>query len=301
MTGEMRASAQRAAGLIARADALIVTAGAGMGIDSGLPDFRGPEGFWGAYPALGRARIRFEDIANPQAFEDDPYLAWGFYGHRLNLYRATEPHAGFGILRDIADGLPHGAFVFTSNVDGQFQKAGFPPSRVVECHGSIHHLQCLRGCGAGILPADGVAVEVDAESCRARKPFPACPGCRGLARPNILMFGDMGWDDARTAAQHATLSTWLDGVKGPLVVVELGAGTNVPTVRMFSDRAGRGAGRTLVRVNPREPQLGWGFEPASPGSLEELLAGSRHAGRPRGVSLPLGALEAIREIDARRA
>lgn len=290
-----------AARAVDAAEAILVTAGAGMGVDSGLPDFRGPEGFWRAYPAFRELGLRFEQLANPEWFFEDPALAWGFYGHRLNLYRETVPHEGFATLLRWGAEKPHGVFAFTSNVDGQFQKAGFPPSRVVECHGSIHHLQCLRSCGAGILPADGVAVEVDAESCRARKPFPACPGCRGLARPNILMFGDMGWDDARTAAQHATLSTWLDGVKGPLVVVELGAGTNVPTVRMFSERAGRGAGRTLVRVNPREPQLGWGFEPASPGSLEELLAGSRHAGRPQGISLPLGALEAIREVDARRA
>src|SRR5690606_8161485 len=49
-----------AAQLLAQADGLLITAGAGMGIDSGLPDFRGSEGFWNAYPALGRARIQFE-------------------------------------------------------------------------------------------------------------------------------------------------------------------------------------------------------------------------------------------------
>ena len=48
---------QRAAALVASADALLVCAGAGMGVDSGLPDFRGDEGFWRAYPALGRARL----------------------------------------------------------------------------------------------------------------------------------------------------------------------------------------------------------------------------------------------------
>lgn len=290
-----------AAHAIDSAEAILVTAGAGMGVDSGLPDFRGPEGFWRAYPAFRELGLRFEQLANPEWFFDDPALAWGFYGHRLNLYRETVPHEGFATLLRWGAGKPHGVFAFTSNVDGQFQKAGFPPSRVVECHGSIHHLQCLRSCGAAIRRADGVAVEVDAETCRARPPFPACHACGGLARPNILMFGDMGWDDSRTDGQHANTRRWLETAKGPLVVLELGAGTNVPTVRFFSERAARAAGRTLVRVNPREPQLGPGFEPASPGSLEELLATSRHAGRPRGISLPLGALEAIREIDSRRA
>jgi NAD-dependent SIR2 family protein deacetylase len=283
------------------AEALVITAGAGMGVDSGLPDFRGPEGFWRAYPAFRELGLRFEQLANPEWFFDDPALAWGFYGHRLNLYRSTVPHEGFATLLRWAAEKPYGAFVFTSNVDGQFQKAGFPPDRVVECHGSIHYLQCLRGCGEPIRPAQGVVVDVDEATFRARKPFPACPGCRGLARPNILMFGDMGWDDSRTDAQNASLRTWLDPLKGRLVVLEFGAGSNVPTVRMFSERAARGPRRTLIRVNPREPQLGWGFEAAVPGSLEELLSGSSHPGRPEGISLPLGALEAIRAIDARRA
>lgn len=103
--------------LIYNADALLITAGAGMGVDSGLPDFRGAIGFWEAYPALGRANIRFEDIACPQAFIEHPEVAWGFYGHRLNLYRATPPSSSFQFLLDMAETMPYGAFVFTSNVD----------------------------------------------------------------------------------------------------------------------------------------------------------------------------------------
>ena len=64
-----------AATLIADADALIVAAGAGMGVDSGLPDFRADEGFWNAYPALGHAKINFTSIASPSAFAANPKLA----------------------------------------------------------------------------------------------------------------------------------------------------------------------------------------------------------------------------------
>lgn len=297
---ELDAALDAAARAVNGAEAILVTAGAGMGVDSGLPDFRGPEGFWRAYPAFRDLGLRFEQLANPQWFHEDPALAWGFYGHRLNLYRETVPHPGFAALLRWGAGKPHGVFAFTSNVDGQFQKAGFSPSRVVECHGSIHHLQCLRNCGAAIRPADGVAVEVDPETCRARKPYPACHGCHGLARPNILMFGDMAWDESRTDAQHANLQRWLETVKGPLVVLEFGAGTRVPSVRHLSERVGRGPGRALVRVNPREPQLGRDFAPPDPDSLEALLAGTVPTGRPTGMSIPLGALEAIRGIEARR-
>jgi NAD-dependent SIR2 family protein deacetylase len=235
------------AGLLKNADGLILTAGAGMGVDSGLPDFRGPEGFWGAYPALGRARIHFEEIANPRAFHEDPRLAWGFYGHRLNLYRRTDPHAGFALLHRLAGRFPHGIFIFTSNVDGQFQKAGFSEEGIVECHGSIHFLQCLEGCREALWSAGNFNPVVDEESCRLLSGLPRCPHCGGLARPNILMFGDGGWIHHRTLEQEKHFGIWRRMVDRP-VVIEVGAGTDIPTVRLF----GEGQGRPLIRINPRE-------------------------------------------------
>ena len=197
-----RDAIRRAAEAIASADALLIGAGAGMGVDSGLPDFRGREGFWRAYPPYARLGLGFTALADPRWFRDDPRLAWGFYGHRLNLYRETEPHAGFAILRRWAGRMPLGAFVYTSNVDGQFQRAGFDPDRVGEVHGSIHHLQCTSRCGVAIFEADGCEVEVDPTTMRAVGPLPRCPSCGALARPNILMFGDGDWDDSRSSAQR---------------------------------------------------------------------------------------------------
>ncbi len=91
--------------LLHSADSLLITAGAGMGVDSGLPDFRGNTGMWQAYPELGRRQMDFATIANPETFTQNPRLAWGFYGHRLALYRATTPHAGFGELLRLSDRL----------------------------------------------------------------------------------------------------------------------------------------------------------------------------------------------------
>src|SRR5687767_3247595 len=85
-----------AADAILGADALLIGAGAGMGVDSGLPDFRGDEGFWKAYPPFrGKS---FSSMSNPQWFLSDPPQAWGFFGHRLHLYRDTMPHEGFAVL-----------------------------------------------------------------------------------------------------------------------------------------------------------------------------------------------------------
>jgi len=191
----------RAAALVQQADLLIAAAGAGIGVDSGLPDFRGNEGFWKAYPALAQARMAFSSVASPSTFHEDPTLAWGFYGHRLNLYRATVPHEGFRLLKQWGERIEHGYGVFTSNVDGQFQAAGFDPQRIHECHGSIHHLQCLRPCGADIWSADAYTPQIDNAACRLLNAPPTCPHCGGLARPNILMFGDGDWIERRAAAQ----------------------------------------------------------------------------------------------------
>jgi len=246
----------RCADAVREADGLLVTAGAGMGVDSGLPDFRGTQGFWRAYPARARARIAFESIASPAAFEADPRLAWGFYGHRLALYRRTEPHEGFAILMQVGGAMKNGTFVLTSNVDGQFGLAGYSGERVCEIHGSIHHLQCMRGCSDKIWPATDFAPEIDADKCLLRSALPVCPRCRGLARPNILMFGDRGWIEARQQKQYAALLAWLRQVRRP-VIVEIGAGTAIPSVRHFGEAA-RGV---LIRINPTEPGVpkGKGF------------------------------------------
>ncbi|MEE4270688.1 MAG: Sir2 family NAD-dependent protein deacetylase [Thermoanaerobaculales bacterium] len=262
----------RAAAAIAGAEALLVTAGAGIGVDSGLPDFRGNEGFWRAYPPLQHLGIGFMDMANPVWFQRDLELAWGFYGHRLELYRTTEPHDGFRLLREWGERLHHGVFVFTSNVDGQFQKAGFHRRRILECHGSIHHLQCLKHCGE-ITSADGAEVAVDEESFRALPPLPSCPRCGSPARPNVLMFGDWGWLPERTEAQERRFADWVGELgDARLVIVEVGAGTAVPTVRMTSENLARRPGATLVRINLRESQVPAGHIGIALGGLEALQA-----------------------------
>jgi NAD-dependent SIR2 family protein deacetylase len=264
---------EKAAAELRRARALVVTAGAGMGVDSGLPDFRGDRGFWKAYPPYEKLGLSFVDAANPAHFDQDPQFGWGFYGHRTNLYRATAPHAGFATLLGWAERLRLPAFAITSNVDGHFQRAGFPEDRVLEVHGSIHHLQCTTPCSTAIW-TNGETFDVDLATMRSRQ-VPRCPNCGAVSRPNILMFGDYSWVDARTASQRERLEDFLADVRGlRLFVIELGAGTAVPTIRFTTERLARGDA-FAVRVNPREPDIG-----------------------PPHLALPSGALEAIAGIDA---
>jgi NAD-dependent SIR2 family protein deacetylase len=241
---------QQAVAWLRDADGLLVTAGAGMGVDSGLPDFRGNAGLWRAYPALAEAKRDFQSIANPRAFEDEPELAWGFYGHRLQLYRETEPHPGFAILKRWGERAERGAFVFTSNVDGHFQRAAFAEGRTEEHHGSIHYLQCTEPCSSRIDSAADFVPQVDERACRHTGPLPRCKHCGAVSRPNILMFWDSAWLSSRADAQAARRARWLASVKR-LVVLEVGAGTALPTVRRFSERHGP----RVIRINAREPLI----------------------------------------------
>ncbi|MDR7336114.1 NAD-dependent SIR2 family protein deacetylase [Roseateles asaccharophilus] len=170
----------------------------------------------------------------------------------------------------------HGLAVFTSNVDGQFQRAGLDDALIHECHGSLHWLQCLRGCGQAPWPADDVQPDIDEAECRWRGELPACPGCGGLARPNLLMFGDWGWISGRYDAQAHRLNRWLERVERP-VVIEVGAGTAIPSVRMFGQQVVAGYGGHIVRINPREPDVATAF----------------------GVGLACGAVEALTALESK--
>lgn len=264
---------QRAADAVRSAQALVITAGAGMGVDSGLPDFRGDGGFWKAYPMYQRLGLSFVQAANPVHFEGDPAFGWGFYGHRTNLYRSTVPHDGYRMLQEWSAHFGLDTFVVTSNVDGQFQKAGFSGRDILEVHGTIHYLQCTRPCSDAIWPNDG-EIRVNHETMRAEN-VPLCPKCNRPARPNILMFNDYSWISNRTGEQEDRFEAFLQANRtSRLAVIEIGAGTAVPTIRALSERLGSTRGATVIRINPRESHI-----------------------RGNHIALPMGALESLTLMD----
>ena len=276
MTEEVEVKVAKKA--IEDAEAVLITAGAGMGVDSGLPDFRGNEGFWNAYPIAKKLGLRFYELANPLWFEKDPSLAWAFYGHRLKLYRETNPHEGFYLLKKLTEKKNDNYFVITSNVDGQFQKAGFNESKIVEIHGSIHHLQCTKPCSDEIWSSESVEIKIDMENFKALPPFPKCINCKSIARPNILMFNDPFWIPDRTEGQKFRLDIWLEKVENKgqnIVIIEIGAGKAIPTIRYLSESITRKLNGFLIRINPRDYDM-----PTS----------------TNGVSLKTGGLEGLKMI-----
>jgi NAD-dependent SIR2 family protein deacetylase len=259
--------------LISSASAIFIGAGAGIGIDSGLPDFRGSKGLWKSIPQFNLDSYEFTRLATPRLFLSDPTLAWGFYGYRLSLYNNTNPHTGYDILHKWASNMSGGYFVYTSNVDGHFQKAGFNKNNILEIHGSIHSLQCSENCGYGIYQQN-LDITID-NNMRAIGNLPQCPGCGCIARPNIMMFNDSYYDNSNLINQLKTYKKFIDKLpQEKIVILEIGAGTSIPSVRKQTEYLADKLRTRLIRINPHEDTI-------SPGDL----------------SVPLGASEALRLID----
>lgn len=237
--------------LIQKADGILITAGAGMSVDSGLPDFRSVGGFWNAYPMFEAHGISFEQIATPMAYEQNPELAYWFYGHRLLQYRQTTPHEGYQILKRWAESKPHGYFVFTSNVDGHFQKAGFDEGRIYEVHGTLERLQCIHDCRDLSWSAAEFQPVVDNDNLRLLNEPPKCHYCHRNARQNVLMFDDWFYSSSYQNLKRHKLELWLKQVEN-LVVIELGAGKAIPTVRRFSERTAKAKKGGFIRINPMD-------------------------------------------------
>eukprot|EP01122_Echinamoeba_exundans_P016166 TRINITY_DN8108_c0_g1_i1.p1 TRINITY_DN8108_c0_g1~~TRINITY_DN8108_c0_g1_i1.p1 ORF type:complete len:301 (+),score=28.02 TRINITY_DN8108_c0_g1_i1:3-905(+) len=281
-----RADYKKVANYLKDCDAIVFMSGAGLGVDSGLPDFRGPQGFWRAYPPMEKLGLRFEMMSNPSWFERDPAFAWGFWSHRYNLYNKTTPHDGFQIMKRWAQSKGDGKyFSFTSNVDGHWERAGFPIDRIAECHGTVHYAQCADVCTAKIWPMSEVTVPaVNLDTFHTvNEEVPKCPHCnKSVVRPNVLMFGDDNWIADRTDAQEERFHQFtksLDKQTTKLLIVEIGAGTAIPTIRMTSERLARNFKQSLlVRINPTDSDVPEGH-----------------------VSLPVGALKALMKIDKKLA
>ena len=278
---ELRDLYARAAAELRRAGALVVTAGAGMGVDSGLPDFRGDQGFWKAYPPYERLGLSFIDAANPAHFDDDPPFGWGFYGHRTNLYRSTTPHAGFAILLAWVARFRLPFFVVTSNVDGQFQKAGFPEDRVLEVHGSIHHLQCTTPLLARDLGERRVARGRPA-TMRSRQ-VPRCPELRrGLApeHPHVRRLLVARRADRRAA--RAVRGVPPGGRRAPAPRRRARGRDRDPDDPLDLRAARPRRRRVVMRVNPREPDIAPPHLSIRAGALEALAGHRRALAVPRG-------------------
>ncbi|RKT17366.1 NAD-dependent deacetylase [Streptomyces sp. 1114.5] len=155
---------------------IAVLTGAGISTDSGIPDYRGPQGLWQQDPAAQRLVTLGPYLADPEVRR----RSW-----RLRLETgalAAEPNAGHRALVELErSGLP--LRVLTQNVDGLHQAAGLSARKVLELHGTAREVQCLDCRAVGPMAEALARVE-------AGEPDPACRECGGILKPCTVMFGE---------------------------------------------------------------------------------------------------------------
>eukprot|EP01084_Bolivina_argentea_P165036 286810_1 len=247
---------------------LLIVTGAGMGCDSGLPDYRSAGGFWNDYKPLFKDKthaLSLYEMSKTDWFRNDPLSAWGFYAHRAKLYRNAVPHDGFNVLFDLlhTEDETRDWFYMTSNIDGQAHKAGFEQAKLYQTHGSLHHLQCLDYCEDGdIVPFyDGYnKMEMEKETCRMKdvNAIPKCEECGAYTRPNVSFFSDTmdTFNNERIIKQKHKFMEWLQPYmkdKGKeLVVLEIGCGKSVHSLRWECEYLASLENVKMIRINPTE-------------------------------------------------
>lgn len=154
-----------------------------MSAESGLPTFRGVDGYWGRY--------RVEDLASPQGFNRDPRTVWRWYNERILKYRDAEPNAGHYALVELASLVPE-LVIATQNVDSLHARAG--SVNVLELHGHLREARCTE-CGATVPLRDGLDEDRIEHACGGR------------FRPQVVWFGETLpsgiWEAAASAAARA--------------------------------------------------------------------------------------------------
>jgi len=237
MDRRLREGTQTSARILQDADALLIVAGAGMGIDSGLPDYRGPNGLWNTWHPSQALNMRYEDLSTHEMFMDSPEIAWGFQTYLTSMYHGLAPHQGYRVMLEIAQQkFRDNYFVITSNVDSQFLKSGFDEQRLYEVHGTKRLWQCVDpACNKNHFPWNmdvSDLPEIDPETLYAAPPFPKCKHCQSMARPNVSFFGDLLFNEKTTKVQSTRLLSWLESNKGKkLAIVELGCGISEHSIR----------------------------------------------------------------------
>ena len=230
---------------------VLVLTGAGVSAESGIPTFRGKDGYW--------RNLDPTKLATPEAFARDPQLVWDWYRERRQGIRIARSNAAHEAIARFAQRTDEFLLV-TQNVDDLHARAGVAAEKMVQIHGDIFVTRCLR-CDFECQDyeqeheheQEDPAVFRTREHVRALKAAtcrrtPKCPKCNALMRPGVVWFGEQL---PRNELQR--VENFLDGGACDLVIV---AGTTA-TFGYIIDwalRASRNGGE-LIEVNPEETSL----------------------------------------------
>jgi len=227
---------------VARGDGpIVVLTGAGVSAESGIPTFRGREGYW----TVGSTHYAPQQMATFQMYSSHPEVVWQWYLYRRTLCNRAEPNAGHQALvaleRDFADRF----LLITQNVDGLHVRAGNTPERTYRIHGDINTMRCGRECTHATFPIPESIPEKERDSVLtdADRAALVCAECGGPARPHVLWF-DECYDET-----HYRFESSLEAAMRASLLLTAGTSgaTNLP-VQIGGLAARRGI--PMIDVNP---------------------------------------------------
>lgn len=235
---------------------VVILTGAGVSAESGIPTFRGPEGFW----RVGSRNYRPLELATHRAFVDQPEAVWAWYLYRRAACRAAAPNPAHLALADLERRLAERMLLVTQNVDGLHLRAGSSLERTFQIHGNLDYYRCDRGCGQPALPipdelGEGWAGERELTAGEARAL--RCPACGGWRRPHVLWF-DEYYDEENFRFNSSLAAT---AAAALLIVIGTSGATNLP------DQMVR------LAVNRRVPVVVVDIEPTGFSRLAEQSGG----------------------------
>jgi NAD-dependent deacetylase len=222
---------------------ITVLTGAGVSAASGVPTFRGPDGWW--------KHFRPEALATPQAFASDPRLVWEWYDWRRQRIAACRPNAAHEVLAAWSARFRNFTLI-TQNVDGLHERAG--ARGVLRMHGSIWDVACWSRCEQS--PARWIHDVVPLIEIP-----PHCPYCRGLLRPGVVWFGEPLDPDVFARCHDATACD---------VFLTVGTSAIVHPAASLIDEARR-RGACTVEINLEPTPVSARVDIAIQGSAEQVL------------------------------
>ena len=223
---------------------VLVLTGAGVSAESGIPTFRGRDGYW--------RNLDPAKLATPEAFAHDPKLVWEWYRERRERIRKAQPNAAHHAIVKLARHTDEFLLV-TQNVDNLHARAGLPNAKMVQIHGDIFVTRCSR-CEFCRLdhehPPSVAAATYSAAGEREQKHvLPRCPECNALLRPGVVWFGEqLPWNHLQR------VENFLDHGACDVVIV---AGTTAVFgyIVDWALRAKHNRDGQLIEVNPEETAL----------------------------------------------
>jgi NAD-dependent deacetylase len=243
----MEALARRLGATVGPDGSLLILTGAGISAESGVPTFRGEEGYW----TLGSQNFHPQEMATAAMFRQDPIGVWSWYLHRLELCRDAAPNPAHEAIANADSRLGERLTLITQNVDGLHARAGSSPERTLAIHGDIQRMRCVAGCSSELhdVPVSIGGVErghrASPEQIRALR----CPRCEGSTRPHVLWF-DECYDETLYRIESA-----LDAARRADAVISVGTTgtTNLPQMILEISRKRE---VFLVDVNPAPNPFG---------------------------------------------